>query len=93
MLIFDEKVLPKYLQQWDEWLPGLVEDKYARVFQTLYCCTKVSKYRDFQYRLLLCKLVTNRILFEWNIKGIPLCTFCEEHIEDIDHLLYDCEVI
>ena len=65
---------------------------YMEAFSNVYICTKVTKYRDFQYRLLIGKIITNRNLFEWNLIESPLCTFCNDQIETTTHLLFECSV-
>ena len=48
------------------------------------------KYKDFQYHLLLCKIVTNCDLFKWKIMDSDKCTFCKMEPENIIHLFVTC---
>ena len=48
------------------------------------------KLRNFQYRLLLNKVVTNVDLNTWKIKSSPKCTFCEQQDETSTYLMYSC---
>ena len=68
-------------------------DKYREGFRILQTCTKISKFRDFQYRLLLNKLVCNVHLWEWGKKENGLCTFCKVEVETTRHILFKCELI
>ena len=86
---------PDYLQRyWERWkLEGLTDvnyKDYVSQFTRLYKYTKRTKYRDFQYRLLLDKIVVNADLYKWKKRESDLCTFCNAHSEAIIHLLYDC---
>ena len=51
------------------------------------------KYKDFQYRLLLGKIVTNLNLGEWCLKTEDTCSFCKKESESSIHLFFECEVI
>ena len=52
----------------------------------LHKCTKVAKYQDFQYRLLLSKITLNAGLTNWGILDDKSRTFCESEEETIQHL-------
>ena len=62
-------------------------------FQCLYQCTSITKYRDFQYRLLLKKVVTNATLVEWKVTDNSNCTFCQAHPETEEHLFCSCRYV
>ena len=66
--------------------------EHLNMSRRLIHCTKYKrvKLRDFQYRLLLGKVITNVDLFEWNLKEDPLCTFCERSCETLVHLYCEC---
>ena len=64
--------------------------EYKRCFSLLYHITKNVKLRNFQYRLLLNKIITNVDLNAWKIIESSSCTFCGNQVETITHLLYSC---
>ena len=57
----------------------------------MYQITYVTKLRNFQYRLLLNKVITNQDLYYWNLKNSPVCNFCKSENEDIIHCLIECQ--
>ena len=95
LLIYDPFPLLKYYNKWLE-VPEFSSLEYAfyeKCFARLYCCTDISKYRDFQYRLLLGKIFTNNILYEWGIVDDAKCTFCGNEPENLMHLLWSCSEV
>ena len=62
------------------------------MFQAFFKCTKSTKLRDFQFRLLHNIVITNCQLFKWKKRDDDLCTFCKKDNESIIHLLLRCEV-
>ena len=93
MLIDDgDKTLTKYVNKWVNKynIDRFDYELYFESFTNLLYCTKITKYRDFQYRSLLDKIITNENLFQWGKRINALCTFCKEQDENIFHLLWDC---
>ena len=66
---------------------------YLNKFSRLYTYTKRTKYRDFQYRLLLRKIVTNVDLYQRGIIKSQDCSFCDREPETLQHLFCGCEKI
>ena len=93
MLIHDNSVIVKYWKSWEK--DGLVFDseRYKNAFSMWKRSTKITKLRDFQYRLLLNKVVCNDRLHEWGMVENNLCTFCNEARETVTHLLYNCKKV
>ena len=89
ILLSNNDLVEKYRVRW---LPMLDIDKelYMKGFKLLYQCTSISKFRDFQYHLLLGKIITNLNLKEWKLLDSDQCNFCHEAQEDIIHLLFNC---
>lgn len=52
--------------------------------------TIATKYRDFQYRLLMGNIVTNATLKLWKLSSTDKCTFCNLQREDEVHMLCEC---
>ena len=98
-LIDNPTALVKYANRWilqpsfEDIHETFIMEEYQKAFTTLYQIAKPTKYRDFQYRFLLCKLVTNKDLFNWKISGTEKCTFCHESIETLRHLMLECEFV
>ena len=52
-----------------------------------------TKLHWFQYRILHRILATNDLLVNMNIKQNNLCTFCNEEIEKLEHLFWQCNTV
>ena len=91
--ISDDMLILKYLCRWKEIGFDFDTDHYKMAFRYIYRCSKITKYQDFQYRLLLGKIVTNDDLFTWGKIDSPHCTFCNLERETIQHLFYTCKYV
>ena len=80
----------KYVKRWP--INYFDEDIYKSAFPRLFRITNTPKLRDFQYRLLLGKLVTNEDLMAWGKADSPNCRLCN-NVESIAHCLFDCEFV
>ena len=49
-----------------------------------------TKSREFQYRILNRYLTTNSFLYTIGLANSPLCTFCQQESESLEHLLITC---
>ena len=49
-----------------------------------------TKSREFQYRILNRYLTTNSFLYKIGLANSPLCTFCKQESESLEHLLIIC---
>ena len=84
--------LVKYANRWITGaLPNLDREEYSKNFVSLLKVTKSTKLRDFQYRLLLGKLVFNDDLYKWGKRNSNECTFCGKHCESFQHIFVECE--
>ena len=63
------------------------------VFATPYTVTRDPKLRNFQHKLIMKYLPSNRLLFTWGLIESPLCSFCKDVVEDYFHLFWDCRHI
>ena len=73
---------------------GIELDKeiYSKAFKDILKITSIDKFRDFQYRLLLGKIFTNKQLYKWNITETPMCNICNTNvIQDVKHLIIECK--
>ena len=73
----------KYMKWGQELGQEIMESiwEYGKIHSELYKLMNVTKYRDFQYRLLQRGLVTNIQLYKWGIKPSELCSFCGQERE------------
>ena len=93
LLISDPDHLDKYSTRWRDDGIAIDTSMIKKGLSNLWACTKITKYRDFQYRLLLKKVVVNIDLKNWKIKNQDVCSFCGEVQEDILHVLYNCKYV
>ena len=93
VLIYDEHAVYRYYVRWvDRGFIELEYNDYIQYFARLYASTKITKFRDFQYRLLLGKIILNVELFEWRITDSNLCSFCHLAPETLEHVFWECNV-
>ena len=92
ILIWDLSTIEKYAKRWiaDPYFCNLNLEMYRSAFDSIFKVTKITKLRDFQYRLLLGKIVTNEQLFTWKMIETPNCTFGCNLVENQTHLLNEC---
>ena len=72
-------------------LNNLNQEMYGEAFSIMYRCTRSTKLKDFQFRLLHMALITNKELFLFKISTSDRCTFCKTAKEDIYHTLVHCK--
>ena len=63
---------------------------WEKVNRTVFDCTKETKLKWFQYRIIHRILGTKQLLFKCKIKNDPRCSFCNTSAETIEHLFYYC---
>ena len=93
MQIENHRALLKYRNRWASQGYDIDYVEYQESFARIYKCCKTTKFRDFQYRLLLGKLVTNRDLYDWGVVLSDRCTFCKTSPETLEHILIGCEKV
>ena len=76
------KILSKY--------PDLSID-WKRLYSLAFETTLDTKLREFQYKLLNLIVFTNKKLYPFKMVGSPLCVFCNEEEESLEHLMYFCK--
>ena len=92
-LIKDELYVLKYAYTWREQSIDLDPLLYLKAFQNIYRCTNVTKLRDFQYHLLLNKLVFNKDFVSWGWMDDELCNFCGCNTETFTHVYSECSIV
>ena len=90
LFIDNDTSLLKYYNRWRD--RGLIFglNQYEQAFVNLYQCTKITKYRDFQYRLTLGKIILNVDLHDWGISDTPNCKLCQQEVETMSHAFFTC---
>ena len=70
---------------------NISRDFFLSIFVSNNKCIPNNKFKDFQFRLSHNALITNIHLKKWGILNDERCTFCENHIETVLHLLIECQ--
>ena len=94
LLIANGFLLNKYLHRW--YRIGMHQEEInlptlRQLFNDLHCYVKNVKLKNFQYRLLLAKIITNIELVEWNIIETNVCNLCKKAPETLKHLFVESE--
>ena len=93
-LIENQDVLVQKANKWQKDLNVLISKQdLIRNIKNIYRKTNMPKLRSFQFRLLQRAIITNKALYEWQIEQSPMCTFCKEEVETIEHLFAKCDKI
>jgi hypothetical protein len=66
---------------------------WKTVYSLPHNITLDPKLRQFQYKLIMKFLPSNRLLYKWGLITSPICTFCDEVDEDYFHLFWDCRYV
>lgn len=89
--ITDKTAVNRYWESWNREI-NFTYDSYIKSFENNVKVTIATKYRDFQYRFLLRKTLTNSTLYHYGMAESKMCTFCNERVETLVHLFFMCEV-
>ena len=71
--------------------PSLTFD-WKKSYSLAFNVSLDTKLKAFQYKLLNRIIFTNDKLFAFKIVDSPVCTFCENEDESLEHLFYFCNV-
>ena len=72
---------------------NVTEHKFQKAFKDIQKISNITKFRDFQYRLLVNGIHTNDRLFYWKIVPSQICEYCKDKIQNIEHLMYSCDIV
>ena len=65
-------------------------EELETAFKDLYVMTNITKYRDFQYRLLNLAIYANNVLFYWKKVDSQCCDWCDFPKQTVQHMLFEC---
>ena len=66
---------------------------WEKVHSLFFKITLDTKVREFQYKILHRICYTNVTLFKFGLSKTPLCYFCNEESETLEHFLFHCETL
>jgi len=97
--IYKDLIRTKIIQQygkhetWSRQLECAIgANEWTNSFASARFCTKDTKLISFNFRFLHRNITTNQFLKKINLSDNDKCTFCNEGIEEMEHLFYDCLV-
>ena len=76
-----------------KWSNLYTDLNWEKIFTKIYITTGDVQLRWFQFRLIHRLLPTQRFLYLRKLKEDPICNFCNENEQTLDHLFYDCSKI
>lgn len=92
-MVSKKTALLKLSDKWNNKLGiSMPYDLFLENFQNLYELTPSTKIRNFQYRFLHRVIFCSKLLYSWKLVESPLCTFCSQEYETIEHLFFHCAV-
>ena len=68
------------------------ENEWNCIFELPFLITNDVKVQWFQYRIIHRILGTNSLLNKMKITDDPLCTFCKQSEENLEHLFWECQI-
>ena len=68
----------------------ILEDEWWNLYPFFLQNVKPAKLRYFQYRILTRSLTLNVMRNKWDSTISKMCTFCQQEIETITHIMYNC---
>ena len=68
------------------------ENEWNCIFELPFLITNDVKVQWFQYRIIHRILGTNSLLNKMKIIDDPLCTFCKQSEENLEHLFWECQI-
>ena len=66
------------------------EIDWSTTYSLPFLCTRESKLRDFQFKLIHRRISTNRYLFRVGLSPNEQCSFCENTSESLLHVFWKC---
>ena len=68
----------------------LTAEQFREALQNIKVTTKITKYRDFQYRFLISAIFTNDRLYHWKSVESKKCEYCRTEVQTNKHLMFEC---
>ena len=65
--------------------------EWISVYHRVYSLTNYNRLREFQYKILNNCLFLNHKLYKAKLVESPLCTFCKQSTESIEHFFVECK--
>jgi hypothetical protein len=79
--------------KWQNIGMNINQEEWKDLYKIPFIVTIETKLQSFQYQIIKRCLVTNKYLFMCKIKDSDLCYFCNQKVETIEHLFFDCPIV
>jgi hypothetical protein len=66
---------------------------WKKIYLLPFKTTFETKLREFQYKILNRILPTNNYLFKIGLSESPICFFCKDEVDQIEHMFYECKIV
>ena len=76
-----------------KWNNNFIDLNWPKIFNKCNKTTPDTKLKWFQIRLLYRVLPTNRFLFLRKIKNSETCDLCQNDVETLEHMFFDCDIV
>lgn len=88
-----KKILSKLCEKWSSKFQfPIIYEEFLDHFDRIYKLTKSIKFQNFQFRFLHRVVFTANTLYKWKLTDSPLCYYCQNQYETIEHLFFNCTV-
>ena len=67
--------------------------KCSDIYDLPFQCTIENRMRSFQFKINHNILFTNEKLFKFGMISSPMCSFCDNEIETLEHLFVNCDYV
>ena len=93
--LMDKKIIVDNAREyWQKELKcNIEESKWEKIRERVFSVSVLTKLREFQFRLISCKLVTNVKRAKWQKDVSEKCYYCDQESETVLHIMYDCKII
>ena len=89
-IINKNNAAPTAIRKWNNMFENL---EWKKIFSLCHKVTQEAQLKWFQTRLLHRLLPTQKYLHLCKLVDSPVCNFCNQEIQTISHMLYDCTSI
>ena len=82
----------RIFEKWNNFIPNH-DPNWANIFSLAFKCAIDSKTRNFHFKFLHRIIATNDFLCKLGIIDNNKCTFCDEEVETLEHIFFDCNIV
>ncbi|MEK6264009.1 MAG: reverse transcriptase family protein [Clostridium sp.] len=84
----------QYVSMWEKLLETEIDEiEWYESYIDCFTWTISTKLRSFYYQIRVGDIMTNKKLVQMKIKNDSTCTWCNDNVQDLIHLFWDCTKI